>query len=75
MTTLSIEQNKGFSALVESMKAEITQLRSIVIGLIGNDKEGEYKQKFVDEIFSAAKENSQYEFTDKKTFLSQLKKA
>ena len=55
--------------------AELTALRSVVIGLIGKDKEGEYRPEFVERILAASKENADMRFTTSKDFLAQLKQA
>lgn len=54
------------------LKNEVMLLRSFVIGIAGKDKEGEYKPEFVNRIFKALKEKSEFKFTDSKHFLTQL---
>lgn len=61
------------STQVETLKHEVRALRSLLIGLVGKDKEGGYNPSFVRKILKASKERPTYTF-DPKTFLSQLKK-
>ena len=55
-----------------SLKEEIKVLRSVIIGLLGKDKEGEYRPEFVEKILKTSKENSVGVFKDKKTFLKEI---
>lgn len=54
---------------------ELTALRSVVIGLVGKDKEGEYRPEFVERVLAASKENADMRFTSSEDFLAQLKQA
>lgn len=58
---------------VNSLKNEVRLLRSLFIGILGKDPEGDYNPKFVKRILKAAKEKPHYTFTSPKDFLSQLK--
>ncbi|OGZ33875.1 MAG: hypothetical protein A3I88_01150 [Candidatus Portnoybacteria bacterium RIFCSPLOWO2_12_FULL_39_9] len=57
---------------VSHLQKEIEFLRSLIIGLIGKEKEGEYKPEFVEKVLKASREKATYSFKDKKAFLSQL---
>ena len=50
-------QNRAFRDELNNLKQEVQTLRSLIIGMIGADKEGSYKPEFVKEILEAAKEN------------------
>ena len=56
------------------LKKEINLLRSFVIGIIGKDKEGKYKPKFVKKIFESIQEKPEHTFKSKNSFLSQIHK-
>ena len=47
-------------------------LRSLVIGTVGKDKEGNYNPHFVKKILNASEEKPTYAFKDKTSFLKQL---
>jgi len=49
-------------------------LRSAVIGLIGEDPEGEHRPEFVEEMLRAAREPALYQFKDAESFLKLLKR-
>ena len=57
---------------VSHLQKEIELFRSLIIGLIGKEKEGEYKPEFVEKVLKASREKATYSFKDKKAFLSQL---
>jgi len=57
---------------VSHLQKEIELFRSFIIGLIGKEKEGEYKPEFVEKVLKASREKATYSFKDKKAFLSQL---
>jgi len=66
---------------VEKLNNELTNLkqkmyiiRSLLIGLVGQDREGTYRPEFVRKILEAVGEKIDFSFRDEKTFLSQLKK-
>lgn len=73
MATETLTQKKSSIEIAE-LKKEVYRLRSVVIGLIGADEEGEYNPSFVKKILKATQEPFQFLFKDKKTFLAQLKK-
>lgn len=51
---------------------EIKTIRSIMIGWLGRDPEGEYNPDFVKKTLDAAKDESVYTFKNKKEFLNLL---
>ncbi|MCD6193307.1 MAG: hypothetical protein J7L26_07535 [Candidatus Aminicenantes bacterium] len=55
-----------------SLKEEVKILRSVIIGLLGKDKEGEYRPEFVEKVLKTSKEKSVGIFKDKKTFLKEI---
>lgn len=57
----------------DNLQREVELLRSFVIGIAGKDKEGEYRPEFVQQILSTLYDASIYKFTNRKTFLSQLR--
>jgi hypothetical protein len=59
---------------VENLTEEVALLRSAVIGLIGEDPEGEYLPEFVEEVLRLSKEEPLYEFKDSESFLKLLEK-
>jgi hypothetical protein len=58
---------------ISLLQQEINMLRSLVIGTVGKDKEGNYNPNFVKKILKASEEKPNYTFTDKTSFLKQLK--
>ncbi|MEK7579602.1 MAG: DUF2683 family protein [Patescibacteria group bacterium] len=57
---------------LDLLKQEVELLRSLVISVIGKDKEGEYRPEFVKRILKSAKSKAKYTYKDSKTFLFQL---
>ncbi|OGM96912.1 MAG: hypothetical protein A3B86_00155 [Candidatus Yanofskybacteria bacterium RIFCSPHIGHO2_02_FULL_38_22b] len=57
---------------INVLKQEINMLRSLVIGTVGKDKEGNYNPHFVKKILNASEEKPTYAFKDKTSFLKQL---
>ncbi len=64
------KSNQRSVNLVEEVKA----LRSFLIGMLGKDKEGEYKPEFVRKVLKAARKKAVFTFKGKKDFLEQIKK-
>lgn len=69
MATLAKSQARSN---LSTLRREVRQLRSFVIGLAGKDPEGAYRPEFVREILRAAKETPRYQFRDARSFLRQL---
>ena len=57
-----------------NLKQKLEIISSLLIGLVGRDKEGEYRAEFVRNILKAAGEKTHFLFKNEKTFLSQMKK-
>lgn len=57
---------------IKNLKNEIGLLRSFVISIIGEDKEGNYNPKFIDEMLQATNEKPANFFCDSKSFLKEL---
>lgn len=55
------------------IEAEVTRLRSFVIGVAGKDREGNYQPKFVKDVLAASRDDVMGEFTTPETFLKTLK--
>ena len=58
---------------IKELKREVELLRSVVIGQIGKDPEGEYKPAFVEKILEAAQEPRAHEFHDEDSFLKDIR--
>lgn len=59
---------------LENIQREMKLFRSFVVSVIGEDKEGKYNQKFVNELFKAIKEKPTRSFNNSKYFLDELRK-
>ena len=57
---------------INTLKQEIDMLRSLVIGTVGRDKEGNYNPLFVKGIINKSKERPIHAFKDKNSFLKHL---
>jgi len=57
---------------LEKLQNEIDSLRSVVISLIGEDKEGHYKTSFIADILKGSTEMPDQVFTEEKSFLKKL---
>lgn len=55
-----------------SLKNELSLMRSLVISVIGEDNEGKYNPRFVDEMLATVNELPTKRFTNKAAFLRQL---
>lgn len=51
---------------------EVELLRSLVIGVLGKDKEGNYRSEFVEKILRAIRGKALYSFKNEKSFLKRL---
>jgi hypothetical protein len=60
--------NQKSNNLIEEVKA----LRSFLIGILGRDKEGEYKPEFVRKVLRAARKKAVFTFKGRKDFLEQM---
>ncbi len=59
---------------IDSVLEEIGLLKSVIIGWIGKDKEGDYNPEFIDNVINSSKDKQVFKFADKRSFLNQLKK-
>ncbi len=57
---------------ISQLQAETGFLRSFVIGILGKDKEGEYRSDFVKKALKANQKDSCACFESKKSFLEKL---
>lgn len=57
---------------IKNLKNELNLLRSFIISIIGEDKEGNYNPNFIAEILQAANEKPANIFRDSKSFLREL---
>lgn len=57
---------------INLLQRELELLRSLVIGTLGRDKEGDYNPSFVKNILKTAGEKPTRKFENKETFLKQL---
>ena len=58
-----------------TLEQEVRLLRSAVIGLVGEDSEGNYRPEFVEETFAALSDKQRFVFSSPKQFLAHLKAA
>ena len=72
---IMITATKNISKLnieFSNLKQEVRTIRSLLISVVGEDKEGQYHTQFVREVLKAAKEKPEYVFKDMKSFLAEL---
>lgn len=55
-----------------TVKQEVALLRSAIIGLVGKDREGEYRPNFIAEVFRDVRRKPTKKFSTKEDFLSEL---
>lgn len=72
--TKTPDLRKDFRLEISKLHREIRLLQSFIIGIVGKDKEGRYKPKFVKKILKTLTEEPKYTFKDKKSFLKQISK-
>lgn len=63
---------KNLNSEISTIKQDVALLRSLIIGLLGKDTEGNYRPSFVKRILKAAKEKSTRSFSSTENFLSQI---
>ena len=66
------ESSKKTKKELEALHNEIALLRSALTSVIGNDREGAYRQGFVQDILRAVHEIPHQQFQDKKSFLAEF---
>lgn len=57
---------------VKTLREKLDLFRSFLIGILGRDEEGEYKQEFVKEVLQATQEKPIGVFKDKESFLKAI---
>lgn len=68
-----MEINTKIIKELAEIKREVQALRTVVIGLVGKDEEGEYQPGFVEKVLKAEKSEIVGEFRDEASFLAELK--
>lgn len=58
---------------VRELKREVRSLRSLIISMVGEDKEGNYHPEFVRDLLESIEEKSTYRYTGPGSLLKQLK--
>lgn len=56
----------------KNITSEVKLLRSFVMSMVQEDKEGKYRRSFVKEMLQAVNEKPTHVFKDKETFLKEL---
>ena len=74
MPTATI-RNSELHSEVKNLRREVVQLRSVVIGLLGEDSDGKYRPEFVRQVLAAAREVPSREFSTPSDFLKILSRA
>jgi hypothetical protein len=57
-----------------AIKEELELLRSFAISIVGRDREGAYRPKFVERVLKASKKSPTYTFESSEKFLKDLKR-
>ena len=70
-----VRDSQKLNTELVDLKREVRSLRSLVISLVGEDKEGRYRPEFVREILRAARQQPERLFKDARTFLAELRSA
>lgn len=63
---------QNYNQNLSTLQHEINMLRSLVIGTIGKDKEGNYNPSFVKKIIKVSQKKPTHDFQNKRVFLKQL---
>ena len=69
------ERQSNINSELQGLKHEVRVLRSFLVSIVGEDREGKYNPKFVKEILKAAREIPSHSFKGAGLFLSELKRA
>ena len=64
--------SKKIRTELSTIKQDVALLRSMLISLLGKDREGNYRSSFIKQILKSAREKPTRSFSDPKDFLSQL---
>ncbi|MGZ8843108.1 MAG: hypothetical protein ACXW18_05565 [Pyrinomonadaceae bacterium] len=70
---ISASEIRKLTNEVESLKQEVGLLRSLLISVVGEDQEGQYRASLVKELFKAATETPTREYSGPGSLLAQLK--
>ena len=66
-------KNISINKEVANLRRDVGQLRSLLISVVGRDREGVYKPAFVAEVLQAAGEPAAHRFNDPASFLASLR--
>jgi hypothetical protein len=69
---MNVKYLEGRQATNLELANEVKRLRSIVIGLVGRDKEGSYRPAYVRRLLRIAAMPATHTFKDSETFLREL---
>ena len=70
MSQITLEKlNKN----VSEIKKEVKNIHSFIIGILGKDKEGEYRPEFVKKILNLSAKKADFIFKNSKNFLKQIR--
>jgi hypothetical protein len=58
-----------------TLKQEVLLLRSAVVGLVGKDKEGQYRPELVKSVLADLNRKATHNFVDPESFLEEVKRA
>lgn len=75
MAQIGVKNHNDLHTELRSIRREINVLRSLVVSLIGEDREGSYRPSFVKAILEAAGEKPIHKFISPTALLSKLKRA
>lgn|GEM_PF-2606865 len=70
---ISTNEIRKLTNEVEGLKQEVGRLRSLLISVVGQDREGAYRASIVKELLEAAGEKSSHEYTGAGSLLAQMK--
>ncbi len=59
---------------IKDLKKEVELLRSLVIGVVGKDPEGDYQPEFIERVFNLADKKPKHSFSNHASLLKQLNK-
>ena len=72
MTTQTITKATKLNNEILSLKEEVKIIRTVIIGLLGKDEEGNYRPEFIKKVLKISKEKPIGVFKDKETFLKEI---
>lgn len=68
----SANEIKHLTNEVAMLKREVKHLRSLLIGVAGEDREGRYRPTFVKELLAASEEEPNHRYTGSGSLVKQL---